>query len=61
MIAFNNIGKIYMAQGFTDLRKGIDGYTSILRIILSSVHLKMSYIFFAIAKETNLKASIRMR
>lgn len=31
MIGFNNISKIYMAQGYTDLRKGIDGYASIVQ------------------------------
>lgn len=31
MIGFNDINKIYMAQGYTDLRKGIDGYASIVQ------------------------------
>lgn len=31
MIDFNAISKIYMAQGYTDLRKGIDGYASIVQ------------------------------
>lgn len=31
MIDFCNIKKIYMAQGYTDLRKGIDGYVSIIQ------------------------------
>lgn len=31
MIGFNDISKIYMAQGYTDLRKGIDGYASIVQ------------------------------
>ena len=29
MIYFNNVKHIYVACGFTDLRKGIDGYASI--------------------------------
>lgn len=31
MIGFHDISKIYMAQGYTDLRKGIDGYASIVQ------------------------------
>ncbi len=31
MIGFQNIKKVYMAQGYTDLRKGIDGYASIVQ------------------------------
>ncbi len=31
MIDFSNIKQIYMAQGYTDLRKGIDGYASIIQ------------------------------
>lgn len=31
MIDFSNIKSIYMAQGCTDLRKGIDGYASIIQ------------------------------
>lgn len=31
MIGFTNIKTIYMAQGYTDLRKGIDGYASIIQ------------------------------
>ncbi len=31
MIGFQNIKNIYMAQGYTDLRKGIDGYASIIQ------------------------------
>lgn len=31
MINFNDIQKIYIATGFTDLRKGIDGYAHIVQ------------------------------
>lgn len=31
MIGFQDIKNIYMAQGYTDLRKGIDGYASIVQ------------------------------
>ena len=31
MINFSEIKSIYMAQGYTDLRKGIDGYASIIQ------------------------------
>lgn len=31
MISFKDITNIYMAQGYTDLRKGIDGYASIVQ------------------------------
>lgn len=31
MISFQSIEKIYMAQGYTDLRKGIDGYALIVQ------------------------------
>lgn len=31
MIKFQDIPSIYMAQGYTDLRKGIDGYALIIR------------------------------
>lgn len=31
MIGFHDISNIYMAQGYTDLRKGIDGYASIVQ------------------------------
>ena len=31
MISFRDIKQIYMAQGYTDLRKGIDGYASIIQ------------------------------
>lgn len=31
MISFHDIKQIYMAQGYTDLRKGIDGYASIIQ------------------------------
>lgn len=31
MIGFNHIKTVYMAQGYTDLRKGIDGYASIVQ------------------------------
>lgn len=31
MINFNEIKTIYMAQGYTDLRKGIDGYAAIVQ------------------------------
>lgn len=31
MISFSEIKSIYMAQGYTDLRKGIDGYASIIQ------------------------------
>lgn len=30
MINFDNIPKIYLVTGSTDLRKGIDGYTNII-------------------------------
>lgn len=31
MISFKDIPKIYIAQGYTDLRKGIDGYAHIVQ------------------------------
>lgn len=31
MINFQDISNIYMAQGYTDLRKGIDGYALIIQ------------------------------
>lgn len=31
MISFDKIKSIYLAQGYTDLRKGIDGYASIVQ------------------------------
>lgn len=31
MISFKDISKIYIAQGYTDLRKGIDGYAHIVQ------------------------------
>lgn len=31
MISFTNIKFIYMAQGYTDLRKGIDSYAAIIQ------------------------------
>lgn len=37
MINLNEISTIYLAQGYTDLRKGIDGYASIIQD-----HFKMS-------------------
>ena len=31
MIGFSDIKSVYLAQGYTDLRKGIDGYASIIQ------------------------------
>ena len=31
MISFKEIPEIYIAQGYTDLRKGIDGYASLIQ------------------------------
>lgn len=31
MIGFNDINTVYIAQGYTDLRKGIDGYASLIQ------------------------------
>ena len=31
MISFKEISKIYIAQGYTDLRKGIDGYAAMIQ------------------------------
>lgn len=31
MMDFDHIPKVYMAQGYTDLRKGIDGYSNIVQ------------------------------
>lgn len=31
MIQFDDIPKVYIVKGVTDLRKGIDGYTSIIQ------------------------------
>lgn len=31
MIEFDKVETVYMAQGYTDLRKGIDGYASIIQ------------------------------
>jgi len=36
MIKFDDISTIYMGQGYTDLRKGIDGYSAIVQ---STFHL----------------------
>lgn len=31
MISFSNIPRVYLVQGYTDLRKGIDGYASMIQ------------------------------
>ena len=55
MIGFKDIQKIYMAQGYTDLRKGIDGYASIILDHLQSDPFEDALYIFCNRQRDKLK------
>lgn len=46
MIRFDEIPEVYIVKGVTDLRKGIDGYTSIIQELYQTVLSRMFCLFF---------------
>lgn len=55
MIDFSRIKSIYIAQGFTDLRKGIDGYACIVQDIFKLSPFEDSLFIFCNRDRNKLK------
>ena len=56
MIDLSNINNIYLVTGYTDMRKQIDGLTSILTINYPDLDLRINNIFIFCSKDkTKLK------
>ena len=55
---FTGADKVFMACGYTDLRRGIDGLASIVNSSFHLTRLLIHFFFFAVAAEIDLKRCI---
>ena len=55
MLNFNEIPEIYLACGFTDLRKSIDGYASIIQDTLGINPMKNAMFIFCNKQKDKIK------
>lgn len=55
MIDLTTVKHIYVACGYTDLRKGIDGYIFLADSNLKITHLTMLFLYFVISLKTRSK------
>lgn len=55
MILFDNISEIYIVQGYTDLRKGIDGYASLIQNVYHLDPFKDALFIFCNRQRDKLK------